>query len=180
MRPIVAAVVLVGMCAGDDSPPGAPENDWRIAKVTVGQPQKIGILTYYPNLGGGYTFLEHGNIVFYALPLLPTTYHIDRSVLVTETRKGIVMQRHIVEAVSVDSIGKETVPFGGQTIYRYEMKEISSRVHCRLDIPIAKWTRDASDGKFRLSIMEGDRETRLKLKSIVFVLEHARNPFSKP
>jgi hypothetical protein len=59
---------------------------------------------------------------------MPTTYHIDRPVLVTETRKGIVTQRDIVETVNVDSIGEETVPFGGQIIYRYEMKEISSRV----------------------------------------------------
>jgi hypothetical protein len=43
----------------------------------------------------------------------------------------------------------------------------------RTDIPIAKWTRDTPDGQFRLSIKEEDHETRLKLKSIVPVLEHA-------
>jgi hypothetical protein len=176
MKSLLAAVVLAGMCVADESPPVTPEDDWRIGQFTIGQPKKIGILTCYRNLGGGYTFLERGDIVYYALPLLPTTYHIDRSILLLETRNGITTQRAIVETVNVYSIDKETVPFGGQTIYRSEMKQISPRVHRREDIPIAKWTRDTPDGKFRLSIMEGDRETRLKLKSIVPVLEHTSKP----
>jgi hypothetical protein len=91
------------------------------------------------------------------------------------------MERALVETVNVFSIGSRTVPFGGQTIYRSEMKQISSRVHRREDIPIAKWTRDTPDGKFRLTITEGDRETRLKLKSIVPVLEHPPKPLpTKP
>jgi hypothetical protein len=47
--------------------------------------------------------------------------------------------------------------------------------------PIATSSRDTADGRFRLSIMADDRETRLKLKSITPVLEHAPKPLpSKP
>jgi hypothetical protein len=45
----------------------------------------------------------------------------------------------------------------------------------RVDTPLAKWTRDTPNGQFRLSIMSDDHETRLKLKSIVPVLEHAEH-----
>jgi hypothetical protein len=44
-----------------------------------------------------------------------------------------------------------------------------------VDTPIAKWTRDTTEGKFRLSILAEDSETRLKLKSIVPVLEHGEH-----
>jgi hypothetical protein len=79
MKRLLAAVVLVGRCVADDAPTVAPEDDWRITKFTVGQPQKVGILTYYPNLGGGYTFLEHDTIVFYALPFVPANMRKTRS-----------------------------------------------------------------------------------------------------
>jgi hypothetical protein len=165
MRPLLAALVLVGKCVADDSPTGAPEDDWRIAKFTVGQPQKLGILTYYPNLGGGYTFLEHEEIVFYSLPFAPAKYQAENAA-------------H--ESKTLGTIGTSKLPFGGQTIYRGEMQRIGPRLHRRDDTPIAKWSRDTPDGQFRLSITDVDRKTRLKLKCIVPVLEHGRNPFSKP
>jgi hypothetical protein len=164
MKRLLAAVVLVGRCVADDAPTVAPEDDWRITKFTVGQPQKIGILTYYPNLGGGYTFLEHESIVFYALPFEPSTYKAENAA-------------H--ELKTFGAIGTSKVPFGGQTIYQSEMKPINIRLHRRDDRPIAKWSREARDGKFQLSITDVDRKTRLELKSIIPVLEQARNPLSR-
>jgi hypothetical protein len=180
MRPTLAAVVLVGLSVGiahaNEPEPTAvpsmftPENDWLLAKQTGAQPQKIGILTYYPNNGGGYTFMEGEDIVFYALPFLSTTYPAVRTVFVSETRNGKTKRRAIFETVNAPTIGKSQMPFGGQTVYRGRMMEVEAGRR-RTDIPLAKWTRDAPDGKFRLSIMEGDRETQVKLKSIVPVLD---------
>jgi len=45
----------------------------------------------------------------------------------------------------------------------------------REDIRLAYWSRDTSDGKFQLWILPEDNETRLKLKSIRLVLEHAEH-----
>jgi hypothetical protein len=156
----------------------SPDTHWRLTKLAGAQPQKIGILTYYPNEGGGYTFLEHGEIVFYALPLLPTTYQIDRSVLVLETRNGKVVPRRIGEQIRVFTVGKSAMPFGGQTIYRTGTTEKLPGDRRREDVPIAKWSRDAPGEEFRLSILDDDRETRLKLKSIVPVLQNASRDLS--
>jgi hypothetical protein len=100
--------------------------------------------------------LERGEIVFYALPYLPSTREVENTVLPT--------------------IGTSKVPFGGQTIYRSQMNGFG--IERRADIPIAKWTRDTPDGQFRFTMRDEDRLTRLKLKSIRPVLEHA--PTSKP
>jgi hypothetical protein len=113
--------------------------------------------------------------VFYALPFLPTTYQVVRTRFVVETRNGIQTARHVVETVKVFTIGKETIPFGGQTLYRIGATPQRPRDRRREDVPIAKWTRDTPDGQFRLSIMSDDYETRLKLKSIVPVLERAEH-----
>jgi hypothetical protein len=67
------------------------------------------------------------------------------------------------------------MPVGGQTIYRGEMHTYFN-VFVRHDIPIAKWACNTPDGPFRLSIKEADHETRLKLKSVVTVLERASKP----
>jgi hypothetical protein len=183
MRPTLAAVVLIGLSAGfahaDDKLTAVPsmftpEDDWLLDKQTGARPQKIGILTYYPNNGGGYTFMEGEDIVFYALPFFSTTYPAVRTVLVSETRNGHTIRRAIFETVNAPAIGKSKMPFGGQTLYRGRMMEVGGGRR-RTDMPLAKWTRDAPDGKFRLSIMAEDSETRLKLKSIVPVLEHAEH-----
>ncbi len=148
----------------------------RIANLTGAKPQKIGVLTYYPTKGGGYTFMEREHIVFYALPLMPATCQFDRIVRVLGSPKGEVTPSNIVERINVSIIGTSQMPVGGQTIYRSEMHTYFNSL-VRRDIPIAKWACDTSDGKVRLSITADDNETRLKLKSIVPVLEHASTPW---
>jgi hypothetical protein len=73
-------------------------------------------------------------------------------------------------------VGTWKMPFGGQTIYRSQMRNFSGMEPYREDIPIATWARNALEDKFQLSIIAKDSETRLKLKSIVPVLEHAPKP----
>jgi hypothetical protein len=178
MRPFVAAVLLVGLSVaiakadGNPTPPPsmvAPEDDSRLAKQTGAQPQKIGVLSYYPNNGGGYTFVEHAHIAFYSLPYMPSTYRVG----VSEFQAGQV--RHTTAVLGI--IGTSTMARGGQTLYRSEMKEIVPGVadRRREDAPIAKWTRATPDGHFHLSIIAEDSETRVKLKSIVPVLERAEH-----
>jgi hypothetical protein len=48
-------------------------------------------------------------------------------------------------------------------------------ISCREDSPIAQWTRDTPAGEFLLSLMDVDSQTRVKVKSIVPVLEHAEH-----
>jgi hypothetical protein len=169
----------VGIAKASDYKPAAPplkpsgvetEKDVRIAKLTDTQPRKIGVLTYYPNKGGGYTFLEGKEIAFYALPFMPATCQFDRIVRVLGSPKGEVVPRNIVERINVSIIGTSKMPVGGQTLYRGEMHTYFN-VFVRHDIPIATWFRDAPDAKIRLSITSDNHETRLKLKSIVPVLE---------
>jgi hypothetical protein len=165
VRPLLLLLVLVGACVGktdasDDQEPGvestlAPEKDSRLAKLANARPQKIGVLTYYPNDGGGYTFTEEGTIVFCALPYVPTTRQAENMVL--------------------PMIGPTKMPLGEQTIYRSRMTGNGFGVLHRADFPIAKWSRDTPDGKFRLTIKAEDNETRLKLKSIIPVLERAEH-----
>lgn len=148
--------------------PKERDKDIERLKAEAGaRPQKIGILTYYPNQRGGYTFLEGREIAFYALPYLPSTHHVVQIRFVTENR--------IVLTVNICAVDKLKMQFGSHTFYRLEMthKPPYSPVFGREDIPIAKWTRDTPDGKFNLSIVAEDSETRLKLKSILPVLEHA-------
>jgi|HubBroStandDraft_2_1064218.scaffolds.fasta_scaffold554938_1 hypothetical protein len=130
-----------------------PENDWRLAKQTGAQLQKIGVLTYYPNTGGGYTFMKGKDIVFYALPFLPTTHNLQHNLL-----NGTIM-------VQVGAVGTVPMPFGGQTVYRSEMTDTGFG-RSRRDIPRAIWSRDAPDRDFRLSIKHGDHDTRLILEYI--------------
>jgi hypothetical protein len=184
MRMTLALILVVGLSVGiadADAPPLSPEKDARLAKVADAKATRIGILTYYPNQGGGYTFLEGKQIAFVALPQLPTTRQAERLRVVREKRNGIIVRRSaVVEKVNVFTIGTSKMAFGGQTIYRSEMMApmgpVPFRLQTRVDIPIAKWSRDTPDGKFQLSIMAEDSETRMKLKSIVPVLEHASQP----
>jgi hypothetical protein len=177
MRPLLAAVALVGMSVATakadkkpTAPPSlvAPEDDSRLTTQADAQPQKIGVLSYFPNNGGGYTFLERGQLAFYSLPYMPSTYRVE----VVDFQAGQV--RHTATVLGI--IGTSTMPRGSQTLYRGEMKEIVSGIRRREDAPIAKWTPDTPDGQFHLSIMAGDSETRVQLKSIVPVLEHASTP----
>jgi hypothetical protein len=178
---VVACVsVSIGNAGEQRTPPpkpntDAPENDWRLAIKPRAQPQKIGILTYFPNKGGGYTFIEGKEIAFYALPFYPSTYKAD---YVRDARIKIDGEEVVVvffESKRLGLIGTSKMPFGTQTLYRTELKEIDPGVHRRVDTPIAKWSREPAAGKFRLSITAEGGETRLKLKSIIPVLEHAEH-----
>jgi hypothetical protein len=185
MRRILAVLLLVGLRVGiagaDDAPVDfrtvRPENDPRLAKLKDAQPQKIGILSYYPNKGGGYTFVRNDRVEFYALPYLPTTYKFEyfvRVVVETAGEKPTVRQL-AVQTPDIDLIGTTRMPFGGQTLFRSKMRDTASGDLLRVDTPLAKWTRDKPTEKFRLAIMDVDTETRLKLKSVVPVLEHAEH-----
>jgi hypothetical protein len=184
MQRTLALIVLVGLPVSIAKPDGkptpppskpstvAPDQDVRLACLTDAKPQKIGLLTYYPNKGGGYTFMERQNIVFYALPFMPATSQFERIVRILGSPKGEVMPRNLVERTNVSVIGTSQMPVGGQTIYRPEMHAYFN-VLVRHDISIGKWFRETSDARFRLFITSDDHETRLKLKSIVPVLENA-------
>ena len=166
------------------------EDDSRLAKLTNAPPQKVGLLTYYPNKGGGYTFIQGKNIVFYALPYTPTTYkcevrvrqrvHLARGGGNPHTGGGTMMA-DVTQSINVPTIGPSRVPFGGQTVYRTEMSSDGKNGSYREDIRLAYWSRDTADGKCQLWILADDRETQMKLKSIVPVLECAPKPLpSKP
>jgi hypothetical protein len=186
MRPILAAALwmwLILPAVADDkpTPPApdfstvAPEHDSRLAKVKDGQPQKIGLLSYYPNNGGGYTFLDGKHIAFYALPYRPTTYHTDYVGVVLlqclGTRKGI--RKRVATRLTLSTVGTVKMPPGAQTIYRSLVKDLGTGAWHREDTPIAEWSREAPDAPLRLSLFDDRYETRLKLKSIVPVLEYA-------
>lgn len=159
MQMILAVLVVVWLSvpvakASDDnsSGPDTPvEKDARLAKVRDAKTSKVGILTYYPNKAGGLTFLEEDKILFFTLPYEPTTRQVENMVL--------------------PAIG--TVPLAGQTVYRSQVFQNGFGSPHRADTAIAKWTRAKPGGKFNLAIMAEDSETRMKVKSIVPVLEHA-------
>ncbi|HEV7999375.1 MAG TPA: hypothetical protein VGP63_05815 [Planctomycetaceae bacterium] len=156
------------------------EKDVRLAKLTDSPPQQMGILAYYPNKGGGYTFVQGKEIVFYALPYTPSTYQCEVRVRqrVNLARAGgnphtggVTMMADVTQSINVPTIGPSRVPFGGQTVYRTEMSKNGKGGFVREDIRLAYWSRETSGGKFQLWILADDRETRMKLKSIVAALE---------
>ncbi|HEV3304255.1 MAG TPA: hypothetical protein VG055_31690 [Planctomycetaceae bacterium] len=203
MKAILAAVFLVGTCVGTaetaklqsgeiakrdarkvKAAQAELEKDTRLAKLTDAPPQKIGILTYYPNKGGGYTFVQGKDIVFYALPYTPSTYKCEVRVWqrviqlprgINPLGAGVAAMANVAQSINVPTIGPSKVPFGGQTICRTEMADNGKNGFYREDIRLAYWSRDTSDGKFQLWILPEDNETRLKLKSIRLVLEHAEH-----
>lgn len=125
--------------------------------------------------------------MFYALPYTPSTYKCEvrvRQRVKLRVQGGVKPFEAMVnvkQSINVPSISSSKVPFGGQTVYRTELYSNGSDGFFRKDIRLAYWSRDTSDGKFRLSILAEDNETRMKLKSIVPVLEHAPKPLpSKP
>jgi hypothetical protein len=174
MRPFVAAVVLIGLCVADDKPAASvdfrtvrPDNDSRLAKREDAQTKNVEILNYYQNKGGGYTFMRGQQVEFYSLPYMPTKYTSEYFVLAPQR---VSVKRDIW------LIGTSTMPFGGQTLFRSQMRAVpGARTLLRVDTEIARWTRDTPDGPFHLSIIAEDTETRLKLKSIVPVLERAEH-----
>jgi hypothetical protein len=152
------------------------EEDLRLAKLTGAQPQKFGIFTYYPNKGGGYTFTRNGQIEFYALPYVPSAYDCVRTVLeVTSDANDNIETSSSLEVRTCSTIGTTRLTAGGQTVFRSEMYDTYPGVFIRNDIPIAAWCPDAPDGQFHLSIIAEDSETRVKLKSIIPVLEDAEH-----
>jgi hypothetical protein len=167
-----------GLFVGDDKPVGRvdfsridPKNDVRLTKLKDSQPTRVGVLSYYANKGGGYTFMEGEDMLFYSLPYLPTRDKCP----VMWTVNGGPMQTRVVVTLDLFSIGTTKMPDGGQTVYRSEMKEILTGIWRREDIPIADWSREVPYARCRLTLFDDDRETRLKLKSIVPVLEHGEH-----
>jgi hypothetical protein len=146
--------------------------DARLAKLTDAPLQKIGILTYYPNQGGGYTFLQGKDIVFYALPYTPSTYKCEIEVTgLRPLKDGGAEMVAVPVSINVPTIGSSKIPFGGQTVYRTEMFGSGESGFRREDIRLAYSSRDTSDGKLHVWILPEENETRLKLKSVVPVLE---------
>jgi hypothetical protein len=181
MKPLIAAALSIGLMSSvvaDDkrTPPAAdfstvaPENDSRLAKLKDAQPKKIGILTYYANQGGGYTFLQGNGIVFYALPYTPSTYKCEVQVAV---RRGVDHFRAAVP-INVPTIGTSIVPLDGQTVYQTDRVDNGKGGFFRRDLRLAYWSRDTPDSNFHFWILAEDRETKLKVKSIVPVLERGR------
>jgi hypothetical protein len=206
MRALVAAVVLVGLSVliaeADEKPippwtPSTltPEKDWRLAKQPGTRLQTIGLLSYYPNNGGGYTFIERKEIAFYALPYwrsisFPLTvgaYRNELVAMVMSERLGAEWASGRLEWRVLSIIGTSKMPWGALTVYHGDMRKTTSpdallredtpiaQWSSEADFPFDKWSRDTANGKFRLLIMAEDRETRLKLKSIIPVLEHAEH-----
>lgn len=203
MKPVFATVLLIRMCVGSGETAKSPndeiakrearwakatqvalEKDARLAKLTNSPPQKIGVLTYYPNLGGGYTFVQGKDIVFYALPYTPSTYKCEVRVWqqVTLAAPGfnpnggrVNVMANVTQTIVVPTIGPSKVPFGGQTIYRTEMSDDGKDGLYRKDIRLAYWSREQSDGNFLLWILPEGSEIRMKVKSIVPVLERAEH-----
>jgi len=183
MRSTLALMLVVGLSVpiaeADEKPTPppklstvTPENDWRLAKQTGAQLQKIGVLTYYPTVGGGLTFVENGKVAFYALPYLPVTSEHVRTVNRQVGKKEVPV---VVAILFHATIGPSKMACGSYAIYRSELMADGDGGYLRQYIPVAMWSRDTPDGKFRLSTMVDDSETRLKLKSIVPVLEHAEH-----
>lgn len=178
MRPLLAAALLVGMCVADEKPTAPPmqpstvslEKAVRVACLADAKPQKIGVLTYYPNEVGGFTFKDGKRIAFYAIPYLPVTSKREHTVNRQVGKKAVPV---VVATVFHATIGPSKMAFGSYAVYRSEVMADGAGGFLRQYIPIAMWSRDTPDGKFRFSIMAEDGETRLKLKSIVPVLEHA-------
>jgi hypothetical protein len=203
MRRILAFIVVIGLSVGiagaDDKPASPPtsdysqylaqrearrakaaqvalQNDSRLATLTNAPPRKVGILTYHPNKGGGYTFLHGSDIVFYALPYTPSTYKCEiRTTVCKPMKDGGTAMVFVTDSINVATVGPSKVPFGGQTVYRTEMSGNGKDGFFRQDMRLAYWSRDTSDGDFHFWILADDSETRLKLKSIVPVLEHAEH-----
>jgi hypothetical protein len=152
MRPLLAAVLsvwLIFFAVADDKPNPpvpdfstvAPKNDYRLAMVKDAQPRKIGVLSYYPNNGGGYTFLEDKHIAFYSLPNMPATYETDfiGEVLLQclGKRKGI--RQRVARRIALLTVGPVKMPCRAQTIYRSVMKDLGTGAWRREDTPIADW-----------------------------------------
>jgi hypothetical protein len=168
MRRTLALTLLLGLSVpiadGDEKPKPStlrPDKDSRLAKRPSAQTQKIGLLSYYPNVSGGFTFLDKGGIAFYALPFDASVADIEG--MVNGQRWG----------TRIHIIGPSKLPRGYYTLYEAHMIRSGGDLW-RDDDPIGHWCGDFPK-EFRLSITSDDGETRLKLKSIVPVLEHAEH-----
>jgi hypothetical protein len=183
MRRTLSLMLLLGLWVSivkaDDKPASRPrpsnlipEKDSRVAKRPGAQTQKIGVLAYYPTVGGGLTFSENGKVAFYALPYLPVTSKHERTVNRQVGKKEVPV---VVAILFHATIGPSKLPLGSYAIYRSELMADGEGGFLRQYIPIAMWSRDTAGGQFRLSLMVDDPETRLKLKSIIPVLESAEH-----
>ena len=151
-----------------------PQKDSRLAKRPGALPQKIGVLTYYRNVGGGFTFLDEDDIAFYAMPFDASVCNCERTVPIFErARNGAVVVRLTVVNINVVTIGTLKLPDGYYTICRARMIDLGNE-SVREDEPIAFWF-GAFAKEHRLSTITFDHETRIKLKSIIPVLEHAEH-----
>jgi hypothetical protein len=92
MNTFVITVVVVGLSVGIaealgekpvPSPPNTimvpPESDVRLAKVKGATQEKVGLLAYYPNEGGGYTFVKGKTILFMRSPTSRPYTHLHTS-----------------------------------------------------------------------------------------------------
>lgn len=110
------------------------------------------------------------------MPRTPSTYKCEVQVTVCKPIAGggtaIV---YTTQSINVPTIGPSTIPFGSQTVYRTEMFNNGKDGFFREDLRLAYWSRDTSEWQFQLWILAEDRETRLKVKSIIPVLERAEH-----
>jgi hypothetical protein len=185
MRPFLAAVALVGMslaiAEAADKPASrpkpstlSPKNDSRLAKRPDAREHKIGLLSYYPNIGGGFTFLEKGDVAFYAMPFDMDVCERDRVERVHEKRNGVEAVSLKVERLQIGFIGTSKLRPGELMICRGQLIDLGTGLDVRKEEPIACWSGNYPKDS-RLMMLTDDRETRLKLKSIVPVLERAEH-----
>jgi hypothetical protein len=183
MRPILAGVVLVAFSVGivdawDDDAPAppsvTPDTDKRLARWSDSPFQKIGLFTYFRNNGGGYTFLQDDRLEFYSLPNVPEPQTVKYAEVVLVSVNGKVVRQFVSHSQTLGTIGTVRHPFGGQTFFRTQMKQVGKASY-RDDKAIATWSRESAHDKFRFSITSDGHETRLKLKSIISVLERAEH-----
>ena len=182
MRRTLAFILVVGLSVGiaaayDRSPrPSAvrPEEDARLAKVANACHLRRLACSRTIETREAATRSSRGGISCSTLfPLCPRRANVQGIVQILGNNKGQVEARNIVGQIDVPMIGLLPMPVCSQTIYRGEMHTYFN-LRLRHDLAIGEWVRDTPDSKARLSITSDDHETRLKLKSIVPVLERGR------
>ncbi len=188
MKPLLTALLSIGViyaAIAEDTAvvpsTKAPAKDSRLARIKTSLPETIGVLSYYQNRGGGYTFVEGKEIVFYALPFWPTKtsevfvggYRKDIDAMIASGQLEAMVTSGRVGGRALSIIGGSKMPPGCLTFYRGDMRKTTPPdALVREDTPIAQWSPDGS--LFSITAA-ADSETRLKLKSIVPVLKRAEH-----